>query len=197
MHPAGEEGYTKTSYEEDFAFTTTEGTRIEGKTDLAAYYWDRIKPGDTFQVTYAKSEPGTFHIGTDTSTTLSDCVFVGVLAIWVVFLTLTIRARHRRPSPRTAPAGAPDTYPARYRFTPHDRRCRVAHRDRADETGAARGKDRRCATGGSCRPGRLARAYRLQGRFWCRERAARFADRGEGRMSLPLHWPYIGRFRQA
>jgi hypothetical protein len=109
MHPAGEEGYTKTSYEEDFVFTTTEGKRIEGKTDLTSDYWDRIKPGDTFQVTYATSEPDTYHIGTDTSTTVSDCVFVGVLAIWAVFLRLTIRARHRRPSHRTAPPRAPDT----------------------------------------------------------------------------------------
>ncbi len=109
LHPAGQEGYTKTSYEEDFAFTTAEGKRIEGKTDLTADSWDRIKPGGTFQVTYATSDPSTYHSGTDTSTTVSDCIFGGVLVIWVVFLTLTIRARHRRPSPRTAPAGAPDT----------------------------------------------------------------------------------------
>jgi hypothetical protein len=109
MHPAGQEGYTKTAYEEDFVFTTATGRRIEGKTNLSADYWDRIKPGDTFQVTYAASEPGTYQIGTDKSTTLSDCVFLGVLAIWLVFLRLTIRARHRRPSARIATAGAPAT----------------------------------------------------------------------------------------
>jgi hypothetical protein len=110
MHPAGLEGYTKTAYEEDFAFTTAEGERIEGKTDgLSADSWDRIKPGGTFKVTYAASDPSTYHVGTDTSTTVSDCVFLGVLVIWVVLLWLTIRARHKRPSPRTAPAGAPDT----------------------------------------------------------------------------------------
>ena len=109
MHPAGEEGYTKTAYEENFVFTTAEGKRIEGKTDLSADDWDRIKPGDTFQVTYATSKPGTYHIGTDTSTNVSDCIFLGVVVVWVLFLTLTIRARHRRPSPRTASAGAPDT----------------------------------------------------------------------------------------
>src|SRR5208283_483196 len=109
MHPAGQEGYTKTSYEEDFVFTTTDGKPIEGKTAVTADYWDQIKRGDTFKVTYAASEPGTYHIGTDTSTTLSDCIFLGVLVIWVVFLWLTIRARHRRPSPRTAPGGAPDS----------------------------------------------------------------------------------------
>src|SRR5208283_818374 len=109
MHPAGQEGYSKTSYEEDFAFTTAEGKRIEGKTDLTADSWDRIKPGGTFLVTYAASDPSTYHIGTNTSTTLSDCIFLGVLVIWVVFLTLTIRARHRRPTPRTASAAAPDT----------------------------------------------------------------------------------------
>jgi hypothetical protein len=109
MHPAGLEGYTKTAYEEGFTFTTAEGKRIEGKTDLTADTWDRIKPGGTFKVTYAASDPSTYHIGTDTSTTFSDCIFLGVLVIWVVFLTLTIRADHRRPSPRTAPAQAPDT----------------------------------------------------------------------------------------
>ena len=109
MHPAGLEGYTKTAYEEDFTFTTAEGKRIEGKTDLTADSWDRIKPGGTFKVTYAASDPSTYHIGTDTSTTFSDCIFLGVLVIWVVLLWLTIRARHKRPSPRTAAAPAPDT----------------------------------------------------------------------------------------
>ena len=109
LHPAGQEGYAKTAYEEDFAFTTAEGKRIEGKTNLSADDWDRIKPGDTFQVTYAAREPGTYHIGTDKSTTISDCIFIAVLVIWLVFLRLTIRARHRRPSPRTKSAGAPDT----------------------------------------------------------------------------------------
>ncbi len=110
MHPAGRGGYTKTSYEEEFAFTTVEGRRIEGKTDdLSADYWDRIKIGDTFKVTYAASDPSTYHTGTDTNTTVGDCIFAGVLVIWVVFLWLTIRALHRRPSPRTAPAGAPDS----------------------------------------------------------------------------------------
>src|SRR5271170_1051255 len=89
MHPAGQEGYTKTSYEEDFAFTTAAGKRIEGKTTLSADHWDRIKPGDTFQLTYAASEPRTYQFGTDTSTTVSDCVFVGVLVMWLVFLKLT------------------------------------------------------------------------------------------------------------
>ncbi|MGO8856685.1 MAG: DUF3592 domain-containing protein [Steroidobacteraceae bacterium] len=109
MHPAGQEGYTKTAYEEDFVFTTAAGKQIEGKTNLTADSWDRIKPGDTFQVTYAASEPGTYHIGTDTNTTLSDCVFLGVLVIWLVFLRLTIRARHRRPTPRTRSEAAPDS----------------------------------------------------------------------------------------
>jgi hypothetical protein len=109
MHPAGQEGYTRTSYEEDFVFTTAAGKRIEGKTDLTPDSWDRIKPGDTFQVSYAASEPSTYHIGIDTSTTVSDCIFLGVLAIWLVFLTLTIKALHRRPTPRTASAAAPDT----------------------------------------------------------------------------------------
>src|SRR5208283_1819986 len=110
MHPAGLEGYTKTAYEEDFTFTTAEGKRIGGKTGgLSADHWDRIKIGDTFKVTYAAGDPSTYHSGTDTSTTVSDCIFGGVLVIWVVFLTLTIRARHRRPTPRTAPAVAPDT----------------------------------------------------------------------------------------
>lgn len=109
LHPAGQEGYTKTAYEEDFVFTTAAGKRIEGKTNLTADSWDRIKPGDTFQVTYAASEPGTYHSGTDKSTTLSDCVFLGVLVIWLVFLWLTIRARRRRPTPRTRSEAAPDT----------------------------------------------------------------------------------------
>jgi hypothetical protein len=109
LHPAGQEGYTKTAYEEDFVFTTAAGKRIEGKTDLTADSWDRIKPGDTFQLTYATSEPDTYHSGTDTSTTVSDCVFLGVLVIWVLFLTLTIRARHRRPTPRARTVVAPDS----------------------------------------------------------------------------------------
>jgi hypothetical protein len=107
MHPAGQEGYTKTSYEEDFAFTTAAGKRIEGKTSLTADSWDRIKSGDTFKVISTAS--GMYHVGADKSTTAIDCIFAGALVIWVVFLWLTIRAHHRRPSARTAPAGAPDT----------------------------------------------------------------------------------------
>ena len=49
MHPAGEPGYTKTTYEEDFVFTTAAGRRIEGKTNLTPDSWDRINPGDTFR----------------------------------------------------------------------------------------------------------------------------------------------------
>jgi len=109
LHTAGEPGYSKTAYEEDFAFRTAEGRRVEGKTRLSADAWERIKPGYTFQVTYAAGKPATYQIGTDTSTTVSDCVFLAVLAIWLVFLRLTIRTRHRQPSPRIAPAGAADT----------------------------------------------------------------------------------------
>jgi hypothetical protein len=109
LHPAGQEGYSKTSYEEDFAFTTAAGQRVEGKTDVSADHWDRIKIGDTFKVTHVTSEPGTYHIGTDTSTTVSDGVFVGVLLIWLLFLTLTIRSLHRRPTHRMAGTTAPNT----------------------------------------------------------------------------------------
>jgi len=109
MHPAGQGGYTKTSYEQDFAFTTTDGKRIEGKTGVTADYWDQIKPGDTFKVTYAADQPGTYHIGTDTSTMIGDCIFLGIVVIWLVVMRLTIRALHRQPTPRTASAVAPDT----------------------------------------------------------------------------------------
>ena len=34
MHPAGEGGYTQTTFEEDFVFTTADGHSIEGKRDL-------------------------------------------------------------------------------------------------------------------------------------------------------------------
>ena len=109
MHRAGQEGYTKTSYEEDFAFITTDGKRIEGKTDVTPDYWDRIKLGDTFKVTYAASQPSTYHIGTDTSTTVGDSIFLAIVVIWLVVMRLTIRALHRQPTPRTAFAVAPDT----------------------------------------------------------------------------------------
>jgi len=113
MHPAGQGGYTKTSYEEDFAFTTTDGKRIEGKTGVTADYWDQIKPGDTFKVTYAAGQPGTYHIGTDTSTMIGDCIFLGIVVIWLVVMRLTIRALHRHPTPRAASAAAADaTRPA-------------------------------------------------------------------------------------
>jgi len=109
MHPAGEEGRTATSYEEDSAFTTGEGKRIEGKTGVAADYWDRIKPGDTFQVTYAANQPSTYQIGTHISTTVADWVSVGILVIWLVAIRLTIRASHRQPTRKAASPLAPDT----------------------------------------------------------------------------------------
>jgi len=109
MHRAGQEGYTKTSYEEDFAFSATDGERIEGKTDVTPDYWDRNRLGDTFKVTYAASQPGTYRIGTNTSTTVSDCIFLAIVVMWLVVMRLTIRALHSRPTPRTISAAAPDT----------------------------------------------------------------------------------------
>jgi hypothetical protein len=109
MHPAGEPGHTKTSYEEDFVFITAAGRQIEGKTNLTPDSWDRIKPGDTFQLAYAASEPSSYQFGTDTSTTLSDCVFLVVLVIWLVFLRLTIKALNRRPTPRARAVAASDS----------------------------------------------------------------------------------------
>jgi hypothetical protein len=106
LHPAGQEGYTKTSYEEDFVFTTAAGKRIDGKAKLTPDSWDRIKPGDTFKV--ISTPDGTYQISTNASTTVSDCVFVGVLAIWLIFMRLTIRALHRRPTPRARSAAASD-----------------------------------------------------------------------------------------
>jgi hypothetical protein len=102
MHPAGEAGYTHTAYEIDFVFTTADGNRVEDKTSLTADHWDRIKLGDTFPVTYAASAPQTHLIGTDTSTTFWDLFFLGGLVIWLVFMMLTVRARHRRPTARGA-----------------------------------------------------------------------------------------------
>lgn len=108
LHPAGQEGYAKTAYEEDFVFTTAAGTRIEGKAKLTPDSWDRIKPGDTFQV-ISTPDGATYHVGTSSSTTVSDCVFVAVVAIWLISLRLTIRALHRRPTPRARSAAANDS----------------------------------------------------------------------------------------
>lgn len=105
LHPAGQEGYTKTSYEEQFVFTTAAGIRIEGKAKLTPDAWDRIKPGDTFKV-ISTPNGTTYQIGTSSNTTVSDGVFVAVLAIWLIFLTFTIRALHRRPTPRDRSAAA-------------------------------------------------------------------------------------------
>jgi hypothetical protein len=106
LHPAGEEGHTKTSYEEDFVFTTAAGKRIEGRSDLTPDSWDQIKPGDTFKVISTAS--GSYQIGTDKSTTAIDCIFVGVLVIWLLFMWLTIRARHRRTTPKAGSVTAHD-----------------------------------------------------------------------------------------
>ena len=43
MHPAGEAGYTHTSYAIDFVFTTADGNRVEDKTSLTAGALSSIK----------------------------------------------------------------------------------------------------------------------------------------------------------
>ncbi len=96
MHAAGEAGYTRTRYATDFVFTSADGISVEGTRRVSPDQWDRTKQGDTFQVTYAASDPQVYEVGTTVfSTTAADLILLGVSVIWLVLMTLLIRPPHR------------------------------------------------------------------------------------------------------
>jgi len=110
MHPAGEGSYTRTTFEEDFFFTTAEGSRIEDrKTDLTADDWDRVKQGDTFTVTYVASDPQIYRIGalTRSSGPLDSLAFPAILVLWGAVMALLARALHKRPRAQRAACSRP------------------------------------------------------------------------------------------
>jgi len=108
MHAAGDAGYNRTTYATDFVFTSADGKSVEGTRRINADQWDRIKQGDTFQVTYAASDPQVYEVGaTLFSTTAADLIFLGVSVIWLVLMTLLIRPPHRWATARRAKRSHP------------------------------------------------------------------------------------------